>query len=90
MRTAATYGTALGIYAASSQRSERRTSPAGRAGLRFHDLRHTCAALMIADNVHPKVICDRLGHSTIQVTMDRYGHLLPSLEEAAITGLDKT
>ena len=73
----------------------RRFKPAVRAaslpdGLRFHDLRHTCAALLIADNVHPKVICDRLGHSTIQVTMDRYGHLLPSLEEAAIAGLDKT
>lgn len=59
-------------------------------GLRFHDLRHTCAALMIADNAPPKLICDRLGHSTIQVTMDRYGHLLPSVEEAAIAGLDKT
>lgn len=73
----------------------RRFKPAVRAaglpdGLRFHDLRHTCASLLIAENVHPKVICDRLGHSTIQVTMDRYGHLLPSLEEAAITGLDKT
>ena len=51
-----------------------------RPGLRFHDLRHTHAALLIADGWHPLAISRRLGHSTITVTMDRYGHLLPSLE----------
>ncbi len=59
-----------------------------RAGLdpalRFHDLRHTCAALLIADAWHPSAISKRLGHSTITVTMDRYGHLLPSLESELI------
>ncbi len=59
-----------------------------RAGLhpalRFHDLRHTCAALLIADAWHPLAISKRLGHSTITVTMDRYGHLLPSLESELI------
>lgn len=50
------------------------------AALRFHDLRHTHAALLIADGWHPLAISRRLGHSTITVTMDRYGHLLPSLE----------
>jgi integrase len=58
--------------------------------LRFHDLRHTAAALMIANGDSPKAICDRLGHSTITVTMDRYGHLLPSVEEAVVRGLDNT
>ncbi len=51
-----------------------------RNDLRFHDLRHTHAALLIADGWHPLAISRRLGHSTITVTMDRYGHLLPSLE----------
>lgn len=50
------------------------------SGLRFHDLRHIHAALLIADGWHPLAISRRLGHSTITVTMDRYGHLLPSLE----------
>jgi integrase len=49
---------------------------------RFHDLRHTAAALMVAEGAHLLAVKERLGHSTIQVTADRYGHLFPSLEEA--------
>jgi integrase len=60
----------------------------GLEGLRFHDLRHTAASLMIANNVHPKVIQSRLGHSSIGVTMDTYGHLLPSLDEEVAEGLE--
>lgn len=59
-------------------------------GLRFHDLRHTCAALLIAQGAHPKAIMERLGHSSIQVTLDRYGHLLPSLDERVTDGLEAT
>jgi integrase len=65
-----------------------------RAGLperlRFHDLRHTCAALLIAQGAHPKAIMERLGHSSIQVTLDRYGHLFPSLDETLTDGLEAT
>lgn len=57
-------------------------------GLRFHDLRHTCAALLIANSAHPKEIQERLGHSTIRVTFDRYGHLFPSLDERLRDGLE--
>ena len=57
-------------------------------GLRFHDLRHTCAALLIAQGAHPKEIQERMGHSTIRLTFDRYGHLLPSLDERLRDGLD--
>lgn len=56
---------------------------------RFHDLRHTCAALLIAQGAHPKEIQERLGHSTITLTFDRYGHLLPSLDERLRDGLDQ-
>lgn len=59
-------------------------------GLRFHDLRHTCAGLLIANGAHPKEIQERLGHSTIRVTFDTYGHLLPSLDERLRDGLEKT
>ena len=60
------------------------------AGLRFHDLRHTCAALLVAQGAHPKAIMERLGHSSIQVTLDRYGHLFPSLDESLTEGLEAT
>ena len=56
---------------------------------RFHDLRHTCAALLIAQSAHPKEIQERLGHSTITLTFDRYGHLFPSLDERLRDGLDQ-
>lgn len=63
-----------------------------KAGLptdvRFHDLRHTCAALLIAQGAHPKEIQARLGHSSITTTLDRYGHLFPSLDERLRFGLD--
>lgn len=60
-------------------------SPAmARAGVRcrFHDLRHTSVALAIAEGAHPKAIQTRMGHSSINVTLDRYGHLFPELDEA--------
>ncbi len=49
---------------------------------RFHDLRHTSVALAIAAGAHPKAIQSRMGHSSISVTLDRYGYLFPELDEA--------
>jgi integrase len=66
----------------------RKALPADKHGLRFHDLRHTCASLSIAAGAHPKLISARLGHSSIQITMDRYGHLYDSAEEALAESLD--
>jgi integrase len=58
--------------------------------MRFHALRHPAAALLVAEGAHLLAVKERLGHSTIQVTADRYGHLFPSLE-ASLTGrLDRT
>ena len=63
-----------------------------RAGLpertRFHDLRHSYAALLIAERAHPRAIMERLGHSTITVTLDTYGHLFPSIEASLDDALD--
>lgn len=56
--------------------------------MRFHDLRHTHAAMLIAQGEHPKVIQSRLGHSSIKVTLDTYGHLFDGLDEAAAERLD--
>ena len=51
-------------------------------GTRFHDLRHTYAAMLIAQGAHPRAMMERLGHSTSQVTLGTYGHLFPNLEES--------
>lgn len=57
-------------------------------GIRFHDLRHTCAALLIGAGAHPKAIQERLGHKSITMTLDRYGHLLPGLGDVLADALD--
>jgi integrase len=44
--------------------------------MRFHDLRHTYASLLIAQGAHPKLISEQLGHASVQITLDRYGHLM--------------
>ena len=56
---------------------------------RFHDLRHTSVALAIAAGAHPKAIQVRMGHSSITVTLDRYGHLFPELDEAIADAFDQ-
>lgn len=61
---------------------------AGLPDIRFHDLRHTAATLMLARGVHPKVAGDMLGHSTIAVTMDLYSHVTPSMQREAVAALD--
>jgi integrase len=67
----------------------RRALPERLHGLRFHDLRHTCASLLINETgANPKAIQARLGHSSIQVTFDRYGHLFPGLDEQLTDKLD--
>ncbi len=58
--------------------------------LRWHDLRHTAVALAVEQGAHALAIKERLGHSTIEVTLDRYGHLFPQLDEAIAAGLDRT
>ena len=57
--------------------------------MRFHDLRHTHAALLIAAGVHPKVIQMRLGHSSYSTTMDLYGHLMPGIDDRAVDALEQ-
>jgi integrase len=56
--------------------------------LRFHDLRHTYAALLIAQGAHPRAMMERLGHSSVTVTINTYGHLMPGLQEQLTEGLD--
>jgi len=57
-------------------------------GVRIHDLRHTAASILINQGLHPKIVQQHLGHSSIVVTMDRYGHLYPSDTERVQDALD--
>jgi integrase len=56
--------------------------------IRFHDLRHTHATAMLASGVHPKIASERLGHSSIAITLDLYSHVLPNMQADAIEGMD--
>jgi integrase len=56
--------------------------------IRFHDLRHTHATLLLRQGIHPKVVSERLGHSTIGITLDIYSHVLPGMQEEAAARLD--
>jgi len=62
---------------------------AGLSGTRFHDLRHTFASLMLLAGIHPKIVSEALGHSSVAFTLDVYSHLVPGLQEAAGKRLDE-
>ena len=57
--------------------------------LRFHDLRHVHASLMLVGGVHPKVVAERLGHGDVGITLNTYSHLLPNLQAQAAQGLER-
>lgn len=61
---------------------------AGLPSIRFHDLRHTSATMLLAQGVHPKVVQERLGHSQISLTMDTYSHVMPGMQKDAAGKLD--
>jgi integrase len=63
-------------------------SGAGLPAIRLYDLRHSHATLLMADGVHPKVVQERLGHSSIQLTMDTYSHVVPGMQERATEQLE--
>jgi integrase len=56
---------------------------AGLPNIRFHDLRHTAATLLLSQGVHPKVVQEMLGHSQINLTLDTYSHVLPDIQQEA-------
>ena len=61
---------------------------AGLGNVRLHDARHTHASLMLKQGIHPKVVQERLGHSSIQVTLDTYSHVAPGLQQNAAETFD--
>ena len=61
----------------------------GLPPMRFHDLRHSCASLLLAQGVAPRVVMETLGHSRIAVTLDTYTHVLPALQREAADAMDR-
>ncbi len=62
---------------------------AGTRPVRLYDLRHTAAALGIAAGVSVKVISDQLGHASIAFTLERYSHVLPSIQDEAVAKVER-
>jgi integrase len=62
---------------------------AGLKGIRLHDARHSHASLMLKQGIHPKIVQERLGHASIQITLDTYSHVSPGLQEAAAVRFDE-
>jgi integrase len=62
---------------------------AGLPAVRFHDLRHTCATLLLSKGTHVKLVQELLGHSTIAVTLDTYSHVLPGMGDRLADTMDE-
>ncbi len=60
---------------------------AGLSRIRLHDLRHSCATLLLSKNVNPKVVQDLLGHANIAMTLDTYSHILPGMQAPAVDAM---
>ena len=60
----------------------------GLPRVRFHDLRHSAATLMLGQGVHPKIVAEMLGHSQIAVTLDLYSHVTPTIQRQAADALE--
>lgn len=62
---------------------------AGLPRIRFHDLRHTFATLLLSKGTHPKVVQEMLGHANIAMTMDTYSHVLPNMQGGAVAAMEE-
>jgi integrase len=60
----------------------------GLPDIRLHDLRHTCATLLLSRGVHPKFVQELLGHATIAITLDTYSHVLPGMSDQTASAME--
>ena len=61
---------------------------AGLPRIRFHDLRHTSATLLLGQGVHAKIVSEMLGHTKISTTLDLYSHVTPTMQRQAVDAFD--
>jgi integrase len=66
----------------------RLTRKAGLPEVRFHDLRHTCATLLLTQNVPPRIVQEMLGHANAAITLDTYSHMLPGMGDQAVSAME--
>ena len=62
---------------------------AGLSEIRFHDLRHTCATILLKAGQHPKFVQEMLGHATIAITLDTYSHVMPGMSDGLASAMDE-
>ena len=62
---------------------------AGLPRIRFHDLRHTAATVLLQQRVNPKIVSEMLGHASISITLDLYSHALPDIQQEAAAAIDR-
>jgi integrase len=65
-----------------------KTRASVREDLRFHDLRHTCATLLLSEGVNVKVVSELLGHASITITLNTYSHVLPDMQDSAADAME--
>ncbi|HLM78157.1 MAG TPA: site-specific integrase [Rubrobacteraceae bacterium] len=82
-------GTPVGRHELVTRSFKPLLSKADLPGIRFHDLRHTCATLLLGKGVHAKFVQELLGHATISITLDTYSHVLPGMGDAAAGAMDE-
>jgi integrase len=70
------------------EKDGKQVSPTLLPVVRFHDLRHTCATLLLMANVNVKIVSERLGHSSIEMTLNTYSHVLPTMQKKAAEAMD--
>jgi integrase len=71
------------------QAEKMKTTPSLVPMVRFHDLRHTNATMLLLQGIHPKVVSERLGHSRVEITLNTYSHVLPTMQKEAAASLDR-
>lgn len=64
-----------------------RSCAAGVPHIRFHDLRHTAATLLLGQGVHPKIVSEMLGHASVAITLDLYSHVQPDMQRQAAAAM---
>jgi integrase len=57
--------------------------------IRFHDLRHSAATLLLEKGIHPKIVSDMLGHSQVGITLNLYSHVTPTIQKQAANAMDE-
>lgn len=82
-------GTPLDRHNVSSRSFKPLLKRAGVPEIRFHDLRHTCATLLLCKGVHPKFVQELLGHATVAITLDTYSHMLPGMGNQAKQAIEE-